>query len=324
MLIAVTGASGFVGGHVLRAAAAAGVEAVAVVRSPSSAGRVSVTPSARAVQARLRAEELAPAFAGAGAVVHLAHIGSERAGRTYRDVNVEGTRQVMEGAQAAGVPRVVMFSGLGVARYGLAPRVTNPYFRSKREAEEIVFAAGLEAVVFRPSYVLGAGEGLVPSLLEQMREGTVELPGDGAYRMQPAAVEDAAAAILAAAGIHSEPPIRGLEAEPGFFPGRTPHRVFDLVGPEPLSVRDFVSRVGEAARALGEGREFTVRSVPLAEADRAAAAGGWHGMPPDELDCLLCDEVSDPAPLQALLGRPLTPVAVALDRALRSALGQEG
>ena len=295
----------------VRACAAAGIDTVAVVRSEEAAARVPAP--ARAARAELEADALARAFEGATAVVHLAHIGAERGGRTYQAVNVEGTRAVAAAARAAGARRMVMFSGLGVARYGLAPRVTDPYFRSKREAEDVLFASGLEAVAFRPSYVLGAGEGLVPSLLEQMRKGVVELPGDGSYRMQPAAVEDAAAAVLAAASSTTA-------AGPGFYPGRPPHRVFDLVGPEALPVRVFVERVGVAARAAGAVGDFTVRSVPVEAADRAAAAGGWHGMPPDELDCLLCDEVSDFGPLQALLDRPLTPVAVALERALRAAL----
>jgi hypothetical protein len=41
-------------------------------------------------------------------------------------------------------------------------------------------------------------------------------------------------------------------------------------------------------------------------------------MLPDELDCLLCDEVADPAPLATLLGRPLTPLDEALAEAARA------
>jgi hypothetical protein len=41
-------------------------------------------------------------------------------------------------------------------------------------------------------------------------------------------------------------------------------------------------------------------------------------MLPDELDCLLCDEIADPAPLVALLGRPLTPLDATLAAAVRA------
>jgi hypothetical protein len=55
------------------------------------------------------------------------------------------------------------------------------------------------------------------------------------------------------------------------------------------------------------------------EADRAAAAGGFRGLGPDDVDILLCDEVSDPAPLVGLLGRPLTALDEAVATALRAA-----
>ena len=42
-------------------------------------------------------------------------------------------------------------------------------------------------------------------------------------------------------------------------------------------------------------------------------------MGPDELDCLLCDEVADHAPLEALLARRLTPLDEALAAAVRAA-----
>jgi hypothetical protein len=92
--------------------------------------------------------------------------------------------------------------------------------------------------------------------------------------------------------------------------------VFDLVGPEPLAVRAFVERVAACAAAAGLPGSFTVRSVPVAEADAAAASGGWHGLPADELDCLLCDEVADPAPLEGLLGRRLSRLDEAFARAV--------
>jgi hypothetical protein len=60
-----------------------------------------------------------------------------------------------------------------------------------------------------------------------------------------------------------------------------------------------------------------VREVSVEEADRAAAAGGFRGMGPDDVDILLCDEVSDPAPLVRLLNRPLSPLDEAIATAVR-------
>jgi hypothetical protein len=62
-----------------------------------------------------------------------------------------------------------------------------------------------------------------------------------------------------------------------------------------------------------------VREIPIPEVDRRASAGGYRGLSPDEVDVLLCDEVSDPAPLVAFLGRPLTPLDDALAAAVAAA-----
>jgi len=301
--LAVTGASGFVGRALLSLARRESVEVIGIVRSEKSAATVAGLGARARVVPRLEVEPLAAALGGARAVVHLAMIGRERAGETYEAVNVQGTRAVVDAARRAGVPRVVLFSGLGVAHYGMTRRCTNPYFLSKLAAEVELFRSGREAVVFRPSYIVGPGDGLVTSLLEEMASGEVTRVGDGRYRMQPVAVADAAAAALAS--VHSPAPGPG-----------PPPRVFDLVGPEPVSFQSFLERTAAAARAQGGKANFQIREVSVEEADRAAATGGFRGMGPDDLDVLLCDEVSDVAPLTRLLGRPLVP----LDEAIAAAL----
>ena len=147
---------------------------------------------------------------------------------------------------------------------------------------------------------MGPGDAFVPAVLEAMKAGEVERPGDGSYRMQPIAVADAAALVLAAASR----PVGG-------FP-----TVFDLVGPEPVSYAQLLERLARVARDAGHEAVLRVREIPVAEADRQAREGGYQGMLPDELDCLLCDEVADASPLVTLLGRPLTPLDAALAAAL--------
>ena len=236
--------------------------------------------------------------------MHLAQIGAERRGATYDAVNVGGTERLIEAARTAGVERVVYLSGLGVARYGLAPRCTNPYFLSKLAAEVALFRSGRDTVVFRPSYIVGPGDAFVPMLLKAMATGEVQRPGDGSYRLQPVAVKDAAALIVAA-----------IER-----PGPAGPRVFDLVGPEALAYARFIDRLAAVARAHGRPADYRVREVPIEEADRQARGkGGYQGMHEDALDCLLCDEVSDPAPLEALGGRVLTPLDESLAAAVRAA-----
>jgi NADH dehydrogenase len=301
--IAVTGANGFVGRHVVARAAAAGHEVMGIVRSEAAA-RVVRDAGGRAVELLGRdPEALVRALDGCCAVVHLAQIGAERGGQTYEAINIGYTERVLEDCRHAGVPRVVYFSGLGVARYGMARRCSNPYFLSKLAAETTLFRSGLEGVVFRPSFVVGPGDAFVPAVLRAMETGEVELPGDGSYRMQPIAVADAADSVLAA-----------IDRPVGAFP-----TVFDLVGPEPVTYARLLERLAGVAGALGRPAELRLREVAVAEADRRARAGGYMGMLPDELDCLLCDETADPEPLESLLGRKLRPLDEALAAAARAA-----
>src|SRR5262245_57528391 len=302
MRLVVTGASGFVGRHLVAQAAQAGVEVVGIVRSEAGAERVSRAGGRPVIVPGFDDQHFAAAFTGAGAVVNLAQIGSERRGQSFAEVNVVGTRRVIAAAYRARIRRLVQFSGLGVAHYGQAPRCTNAYFLSKLLAEAALFESDLSIAVFRPSYIVGPGDAYVRGVVSDMARGEIEQVGDGRYRMQPVSVTDAAAAALAATAGTAER-----------------HRVIDLVGPEPVAWSTLVERMARIARETGKAGAHAVREVPVEEADRRARAGGYRGMYPDELDCLLCDEVADPRPLEALLGRGLTPLDDALDLAVRSA-----
>jgi len=306
LAVVVTGASGFIGRHLILRAGVEGIDVEGVVRSEKgvqSVVRVGGRPAR--VQA-LEPEALLPVFKGKDAVVHLAQIGAERGGQTYRSVNVEGTRAVVEAARRAGVPRLVYLSGLGVARYGQSIRCTNPYFLSKLVAETALYVSGLEVTVFRPSYVVGAGDGFVSRLASDIAKGQVELPGHGSQKMQPVAVLDAAEAVFAAVRRKTPWPV-----------------ALDLVGPESIACFALVERLAGELRRAGRPSLYSLSSIAEKEADRRAESGGYGGMLPDELDCMLCGEVADPRPLEALLGRFLTPLDAALAAAVRGLSGPE-
>jgi NADH dehydrogenase len=302
--LAITGANGFVARHLTTLAAAQGVEVVGAVRSEAAAETVRRAGGRPVLVPALEPEALAMAFSGVAAVVHLAQIGAERDGASFEAVNVAGTRAVAVAAGVARVPRVAFLSGLGVARFGQSHRCTNGYFLSKLAAEVELYRSGLEVAVFRPSYVVGPGDAFLPPLLAEIEASEVEMAGDGSYRMQPVAVRDAVAAILEAA----------------LGPPRGRWRAYDLVGPEPVPYRALLDRLAARLRARGRRAVLRIREAPVEEAEGRAAAEGFRGMGPEELDCLLCDEVADPRPLEALLGRFLTPLDEALDVAVRAAL----
>jgi NADH dehydrogenase len=297
MRVAVAGASGYVGSALIVAGAARGHEMVGLVRREDARARIVSSGGRAVVVPSLDHPSLKDALAGVDAVVHLAQISGERRGETYEAVNVQGTRALAAAARSAGASRIVLLSGLGVARYGIAPYSTNPYFLSKLAAEVEVFRSGLQTIVFRPSYIVGPGDPLMRVLLEDLERGSVPLLGDGLYRLQPIALRDALEAILDAL----------LQRGP---------KVYDLVGPEPLGYAAFVAR---ASAAAGRKGPVPFERITIEEAKAEAAAGGFRGLLPDEVDVILCDEVSDAGPLEGLLGRFLTPVDAALEAACRGA-----
>ncbi|MFI9202318.1 NAD-dependent epimerase/dehydratase family protein [Streptomyces sp. NPDC053048] len=196
--IAVTGASGFCGGHVATAAAAF-ADVVCVGRRPGPVGRHIPWDAARGV----------PDLAGADLVVHCAAAVGDPAPGSWaeaamRAVNVDGTARLME---AAGRRPVVWVSSASVydprrdrSLVGEDHPVSgqlNAYGRTKAAGERLALDAG--AVVLRPRAVYGPGDPhLLPRLRSRVRAGTLLLPGPD-VQLSLTAVENLADACLAAA-----------------------------------------------------------------------------------------------------------------------------
>jgi len=174
MLVYVTGASGFIGGHVVRELRASGVE----VRDDW----IDVGDRDR----------LRDAIGGCDAVFHLAALYSYDAPASEHErVNVEGTRTVVDLCRELGVGRLVHTSTAGTCGpVGGRPATEEddapswegsvPYKRTKLEAERIVLAAardGLDAVVVNPTTPVGEGDRF-PTPTGQMVEGVAT----GRYR----------------------------------------------------------------------------------------------------------------------------------------------
>ncbi|MEU6867173.1 NAD(P)-dependent oxidoreductase [Streptomyces sp. NPDC046876] len=198
--IAVTGAAGFCGGHVARAAAAAGADVVCVGRRPGPVGEHRHWDAARAL----------PDLAGADLVVHCAAAvgdpapGSPGEAEMYA-VNVAGTERLLEAAAGRPVVWVSSASVYDPRRDRSLVREDHPraghlnaYGRTKAAGEALALAAG--AVVLRPRAVYGPGDTtLLPRILSRVRAGTLFLPGPD-VPLSLTAVENLAGAALAAAG----------------------------------------------------------------------------------------------------------------------------
>jgi nucleoside-diphosphate-sugar epimerase len=199
MRIAITGASGFCGSAVARAAAGSGAaDIVCLGRRPGPFGEHRPWDATK--------EE--PRLDGIDAVIHLAAaVGDPRPGpaaeAAFRAVNVDGTRRLLD---AAGGRPVVWVSSASVyrpGRYDKPVREDHPtdrqrtaYGRSKAAGERLARQA--RKVVLRPRAVYGPGDPhLLPRLRRVVRAGTAWLPGPD-IRMSLTAVENLADACLRA------------------------------------------------------------------------------------------------------------------------------
>jgi nucleoside-diphosphate-sugar epimerase len=211
--IAVTGATGFVGGAVIRRLAAHGHEVLALGRSEAG------PEGFEYASWDLGAGGSPPgALATCDAVVHAgAHVAGWGAERRFRAVTVEGTARLVDALSP--VARLILIGSSSVyapdrrpGRYleGDAPvdprRYLGPYPRAKAEQERLVTARRPGSIVLRPRAVWGPGDRtLLPRLEARVRAGRLVLPAGGRHPMSTTHVEslvDAVEAALARPEVH--------------------------------------------------------------------------------------------------------------------------
>ncbi|MFQ5859985.1 MAG: complex I NDUFA9 subunit family protein [Dehalococcoidia bacterium] len=193
--VLVTGATGFVGRHVVPALASAGWN----VRALAHRGRERVL-GAQAVDIRhgdvTDAASLRDAVSGVDAVVHLVAVIRERRESTFRGINHLGTKRVVEAATDVGVQHFLQMSAIG-ARDDPA----YPYLCTKWQGEQEVIRSGLPYTILRPSIQFGEGDEFFNMLAGVVRAfPVVPVPGSGRTRYQPIAVEDVARCVALALG----------------------------------------------------------------------------------------------------------------------------
>ena len=214
MKVLVTGASGMLGRATARALIARGDEVTVLQRRPSG------LPCAEVLGDVADPRAVSRAVRGQDAVLHLAaKVDVVGRWRDYEYANVVGTKTVVAACHRAGVRRLVQVSSPSVAHAGSAlvgvgagpadpERARGHYSRSKAVAEREALAAdggsdkggGLSVLAVRPHLVWGPGDTqLVARIVARARAGRLAVVGSGAALVDTTYVDNAAAALVAAA-----------------------------------------------------------------------------------------------------------------------------
>lgn len=171
-IVAVTGATGFVGGYILRHITAAGVQVHALARRPQAA-----QDNVTWIQGALEDEAaLGRLLEGADAVIHCAGAIKARSRDEFFDINAGGTRR-LAGLAAARVkpPRFILVSSLAARE----PHLSS-YAASKRAAEQVLRAfPSLPTLILRPPAVYGPGDMETLRIFQMAERGWLVAPSGG-------------------------------------------------------------------------------------------------------------------------------------------------
>jgi uncharacterized protein YbjT (DUF2867 family) len=218
-VILLTGGTGFVGGHVLRALVEGGRPVRCLVRNPEQASL-----DGELVQGDMTdSASLKRAVEGTDTVVHLVAIRQGKKEQFDRIMS-QGTRDLLAAAKEAGVGRFVLMSALGTSEEskGLVP-----YYGAKWEMEQAVEGAGIPYVIFRPSFVFERDGGILPTFAKLARFAPVTpITGSGKQRIQPIWAGDLAAYFDKAIDLDE-----------------ATNRTFELGGPDVVSWNEFWERL---------------------------------------------------------------------------------
>lgn len=292
-MILLTGASGYIGGELLKLLAAQGRPLRCLTRRASALAH-EVPPSVEVVEGDLlNLSTLAAPLHGVHTAYYLAHFLG--AGGDFEDKELRAARYFSKAAASAGVQRIVYLGGLGREEEQLSP-----HLRTRHEVGRILRESGAVTVEFRASIILGGG-----SLSYRMLQNVVRLmPVIIAYdwvrtRTQPIAADDVLAYLVAAL-------TKPAQSE-----------VFEIGGPERMSYAQLMQRYANT-----QGLKPLVLPSPIALPLPKLSSSWLNDFAPNEasialrlLESLKHDTVADTARAGEVFGLAPTPLDTALARA---------
>jgi len=194
-MILVTGATGFIGQHLVKQLVDAQHPVCCLIR-PSRRERA-FAPGVRTHIVVGDVDDL-PALRVAlykvTHVIHLAGIWEETGRDTFAATNIQGTQNVIDAMKEVGPTRLITISSLGAHTHS-----AYPYMRIKAQVDDLVEASGLDYTILESSAVYGPGDNWTETIDLALRRFPFffPIPGTGRVRLQPLHVSDLARCILA-------------------------------------------------------------------------------------------------------------------------------
>jgi uncharacterized protein YbjT (DUF2867 family) len=294
-VIAVAGATGYVGGKLCEELRAEGVEVRALARHPEGATALKEIGCEVRRADVLEPATLGPALEGVDVAYYLVHSMGRGADREFAQRDKEGAANFAVAAYAAGVRRTVYLGGLGEGSEHLA---------SRHATAEALRAGGVPVAYFRAAAVIGAGSESFLTVFYLVRRLPLMItPRWVTIRTQPIAVEDAVAYLAAASDL-----------------GAPLDREIQIGGPD---VTTYGGMIDELARALGRRPPLRL-TVPVLSPRLSSL---WIGLvtPVDPgvarplIEGLSTETVvTDQSGLELLPGIARTPLATALRGAVEN------
>jgi len=219
-MIFIAGATGFIGSNLTQALIEKGHRVRCLARSEKSAEKCRQMGAEPFDGDIAEPESLEGAMDGVSTVVNLVGIIAETRNQTFEAIHVEGTQALVDEAKRAGIEHFFQQSALGANASSKAK-----YQSTKARAEQIVRDSALSWTIFRPSLIIGKGDGFTTMLKKIISAPApfIPVPGPGKARFQPLAVDDWVKCFMA---MFENPDKHG--------------RIYELGGPEQLTYNEMV------------------------------------------------------------------------------------
>jgi nucleoside-diphosphate-sugar epimerase len=278
MRVLVTGATGFVGGHLTEALRRRGDEVTALARSASKAAALAPL-GVRVVPGDLHDRAaLQRAAEGQDVVYHVAGVVAARSEADFMVANRDGTRNLIEALGQMGTGRLVLVSSMAAIgptikgrplRGDEAPRPVTAYGRSKLAAEQAVTASALPWTIVRPPMVYGPRDQEVLKVFRLARFGVAPVLGDGSQELSAVHGGDLAEGLIAAGTTVAAAGRAYYACHPEVFTGADMARaVGRAMGKSPAVIR-IPATIGRGVLMLTEAAARLTGHTTILTADKA-------------------------------------------------------